>query len=98
MINDVGAIVISIAAAIEEQSSVTKAVAGNIAQASLGVKDANVRIAQTASVSKSMAGDLADVSAAVADVRQGGENVRVSTEELSKVAERLNTTARQFKV
>ena len=98
VINDVGAIVISIAAAIEEQSSVTKAVAGNIAQASLGVKDANVRIAQTASVSKSMAGDLADVSAAVADVRQGGENVRVSTEELSKVAERLNTTARQFKV
>ena len=98
VINDVGAIIVSIAAAIEEQSSVTKAVAGNIAEASLGVKDANVRIAQTASVSKSMAGDLADVNASVADVRQGGENVKASTEELSKVAERLNATAGQFKV
>ena len=98
VINDVGAIIVSIAAAIEEQSSVTKSVAGNIAQASLGVKDANVRIAQTASVSKSMASDLADVNAAVGDVRQGGENVQTSTVELSKVAERLNATAGQFKV
>ena len=98
VINDVGSIIVSIAAAIEEQSSVTKAIAGNIAQASLGVKDANVRIAQTASVSKSMAGDLADVSAVVADVRQGGESVRTSTEALSKVAVQLNTTAGQFKV
>ena len=98
VINDVGSIIVGIAAAIEEQSSVTKAVAGNIAQASLGVKDANVRIAQTASVSKSMASDLAAVNAAVADVRQGGENVRTSTVELSKVCEQLKTTAGQFKV
>ncbi|MEI6035957.1 MAG: methyl-accepting chemotaxis protein [Verrucomicrobiae bacterium] len=98
VINDVGSIIVSIAAAIEEQSSVTKAVAGNIAQASLGVKDANVRIAQTATVSKSMAQDLAGVNAAVGEIRQGGENVQTSTVELSKVAERLNKTAGQFKV
>jgi len=98
VINDVGSIIVSIAAAIEEQSSVTKAVAGNIAQASLGVKDANVRIAQTATVSKSMAGDLAGVNAAVGDIRQGGENVLTSTVELSKVAEQLKATSDQFKV
>ncbi len=98
VINDVGSIIVSIAAAIEEQSSVTKAVAGNIAQASLGVKDANVRIAQTAGVSKSMAHDLAGVNAAVADIRQGGENVQTSTVELSRVAEQLKTTSDKFKV
>jgi len=98
VIHDVGTIIVSIAAAIEEQSSVTRAVAGNVAQASLGVKDANVRISQTASASKSMASDLTDVNAAVADVRQGGEQVRIRTIELSQVAERLNTTAGQFKV
>ena len=98
VINDVGSIIVSIAAAIEEQSSVTKAVAGNIAQASLGVKDANVRIAQTAGVSKSMAHDLTGVNAAVAEIRQGGENVQTSTVELSRVAEQLKATSDRFKV
>jgi len=98
VIHDVEILVGSIAAAIEEQSSVTKNVADNIAQASLGVKDANVRTAQTASVSKSMANDLIAVNAAVDEVRQGGEQMQASTMELSKVAEQLNATAGQFKV
>ena len=45
---DVGGIVANIAAAIEEQATVTRDVAGNIAQASAGVTDANTRVAQTA--------------------------------------------------
>ena len=98
VIHDVEILVGGIAAAIEEQSAVTKNVADNIAQASLGVKDANVRTAQTASVSKSMANDLIAVIAAVDEVRQGGEQMQASTMELSKVAEQLNATAGQFKV
>ena len=98
VINDVGSIIVSIAAAIEEQSSVTKAVAGNIAQASLGVKDANVRISQTADVSKSMAHDLTGINASVAEIRQGGENVQLSTVDLSRVAEQLKATSDKFKV
>ena len=98
VINDVGSIIVSIAAAIEEQSSVTKAVAGNIAQASIGVKEANVQIAQTASVSKSIANDLTGVNSAVDEIRQGGENVQASTMDLSKVAEQLKATSDQFKV
>ena len=98
VINDVGSIIGSIAASIEEQSSVTKGVADNIAQASLGVKDANVRIAQTATAAKAMAHDLTAVNTAVADIREGGEHVQASTENLAKVAEQLNATAGQFKV
>ena len=98
VINDVGSIIVSIAAAIEQQSSVTKAVAGNLAQASLGVKDANVQISQTADVSKAIAHDLTGVNAAVGEIRQGGENVQSSTMELSKVAEQLKATSDRFKV
>ena len=76
VIKDVGAIVTSIAAAIEEQATVTKDVAGNIAQASAGVREANERVSQTAEVSKSIARDIAGVNAAVAEIRQGGEHVR----------------------
>ena len=96
VINEVGAIVSSIAAAIEEQATVTKDVAGNIAQASAGVKDSNERVAQTVTVSKSMAQDIAGISAAVNDLRQDGEQVEISAAELSKLAEQLRTTVGQF--
>jgi len=64
VIGEVGHLVANIATAIEEQAAVTRDVAGNIAQASAGVRDANERMAQTASVSRSMAQDIAGVDSA----------------------------------
>ncbi len=98
VIKEVGDIVASIAAAIEEQATVTKDVAGNIAQASAGVKDANQRVNQTAEVSTTIARDIAGISAAVTEVRQGGEQVKASAAELSKLAERLKALVGQFKI
>jgi methyl-accepting chemotaxis protein len=98
VIRDVGAIVTSIAAAIEEQATVTRDVAGNIAQASGGVRDANERVSQTAEVSKSIARDIAAVNAAVTEIRQGGENVQASAVDLSKLAEQLGAQVAQFRV
>jgi methyl-accepting chemotaxis protein len=98
VIKDVGTIVTSIAAAIEEQATVTRDVAGNIAQASSGVRDANERVSHTAQVSKSIAQDIAGVNAAVADIRQGGEHVQSSAVDLSKLAEQLGAQVAQFKV
>jgi methyl-accepting chemotaxis protein len=98
VIREVGTIVASIAAAIEEQATVTKDVAGNIAQASGGVRDANERVTHTAEVSKSIARDIAGVNASVADIRQGGEHVQASAVELSKLAEQLGAQVAQFRV
>jgi methyl-accepting chemotaxis protein len=98
VIRDVGSIVASIAAAIEEQATVTKDVAGNIAQASGGVREANQRVSQTAEVSKSIAQDIAGVSSAVIDIRQGGEHVEASAFELSRLAEQLGAQVSQFRM
>ncbi len=98
VIREVGGIVSSIAAAIEEQATVTKDVAGNIAQASGGVRDANLRVSQTAEVSKSIARDIAGVNQAVAGIRQGGEHVQASAAELSKLAEQLGAQVAHFRV
>ncbi len=98
VIKDVGMIVSSIAAAIEEQATVTRDVAGNIAQASAGVRDANERVSQTAEVSQSIARDIASVNASVRDIRQGGEHVQASADELSKLAEQLGAQVAQFRV
>jgi methyl-accepting chemotaxis protein len=98
VIREVGVIVSSIAAAIEEQATVTKDVAGNIAQASEGVREANERVSQTAEVSKSIARDIAGVNTAVTDIRQGGEQVQAAAAELSKLAEQLGAQVAQFKL
>lgn len=98
MIKDVGTIVTSIAAAIEQQANVTRDVAGNIAQASGGVRDANGRVMQTAEVSRSIALDIAGVNAAVADIRQGGEHVQSSAADLSQLADQLGAQVAQFRV
>jgi len=98
IVNEVGQIITSIASAIEQQATVTKDVAGNIAQASAGVQEANERINQTAVVSKSIAQDIAGVDAASAEIRAGGEQVQASAGELSQLAEQLKGLVGQFKV
>jgi methyl-accepting chemotaxis protein len=98
VIGEVGGIVSSIAAAIEEQASVTRDVAGNIAQASNGVRDANDQITQTAEVSRTIARDIAGINGAVTDLRSGGEQVQVSAAELSKLAEQLSAQVAQFRM
>jgi len=98
VIHDIGGIVTSIAAAIEEQATVTKDVAGNIAQASVGVRDASERVAQTAEVSKSIARDIAGVNAGVIEIRQGGEKVQANAAELSRLAEQLGAQVSRFRV
>jgi methyl-accepting chemotaxis protein len=98
VIRDVGAIVGNIAAAIEEQATVTKDVAGNLAQASVGVREANERVSNTAVVSRSIAADIAGVNQAVSGIRQGGEQVRDSAAELSELARQLGAQLCQFKI
>jgi methyl-accepting chemotaxis protein len=98
VIKDVGVIVASIAAAIEEQSTVTRNVAGDIAQASAGVQEANEHVSQTAEVSRSIARDIAGVNTAVGDIRKGGEQVQASAGELAKLAEQLSAQVAQFRM
>ena len=97
VIKEVGSIVSNIAAAIDEQAKVTRDVAGNIAQATVGVKDSNERVAQTATVSKSIAQDVAGISVAVNDIRSGGEQVEASAAELSKLSDDLRQLVSRFR-
>ncbi len=98
VVQEVGHLVTAIAAAIEEQATVTRGVAANIAQASGGVEDANDRVAQTAMASMSIARDIASVDTAAGEIRSGGEQVQASAAELSSLAERLMVLVCRFKV
>jgi methyl-accepting chemotaxis protein len=96
-IKEVNEIVSSIATAIEEQAVVTKDIAGNIAQASVGVKDAAGQVSQTSEVSTQIASDIDKVNRNAGEAANGSSQVRTGAEELSRLAEQLNSTVAQFK-
>lgn len=98
VISDVNEIVTTIAAAIEEQSAVTREVATNINQATTGVQDASVRASEMSGVSRDIAQDITAVDGITGDIRSGGEQVEASAEELSRLAEQLKELVGQFKI
>jgi methyl-accepting chemotaxis protein len=98
VIHEVSDIVASIAAAIEEQATVTKDIARNIGGATTGVRDANSRVAESSQVTQSIAQEIAGVDRAVREMADGSEQVRASASDLSKLAEQLQTTVSRFQI
>jgi len=96
VIQEVSAIVDSIAAAIEEQSISTKAIARNIAEATAGVTDASTRVSETSLVSKEIAKDIVDVDEAARQMASGSDHVRSSAGELTTFADGLRATVGRF--
>ncbi len=98
IIHEVSDIVSSIAAAIEEQSTVTKDIARNIAEASTGVRDANKRVSEASQATAEIAREIIVVDRAAGQMADGSDQVRSSANELSKVAEQLQTIVARFRV
>lgn len=98
VIQNVNQIVTTIAAAIEEQSVVTRDVAMHIAQASEGVRDANDRTGQMAAVSKDIARDIATVSEASGEITEAGGDVQTRAGDFAALAEKMRDLMGRFKV
>jgi methyl-accepting chemotaxis protein len=98
VIHDVTDIVSSIAAAIEEQATVTKDIARNVADACVGVRDANQRVSESSVATGEIARDIVAVDHAAEQMSEGSEQVRTSAAELSRVAEHLQTVVARFRV
>jgi methyl-accepting chemotaxis protein len=98
VIRDINDIVNSIATAIEEQSVVTRDIAGNIAQASISVKDSNKRANKTADVTKDMVEDISNVSQTMVQMKTATTQVQTSATELSGMAENLREMLNQYAI
>ncbi len=98
VIREVNDVVGTIASAITEQASVTKDIAGNIARASSGVREANERTAQVRDVSQTVARDIAVVNSAAGDMSTGSTQVQASAQELSRMTEKLREMVGHFTV
>jgi methyl-accepting chemotaxis protein len=98
VIKTVNEIVPQMAAAIEEQSVVTRDVAHNIAHATTGVADSNEQIMQTALVSAAIAGDIAAISETVTDIQTESDQVQQSAMGLLTLAEQLKAMVADFQM
>jgi methyl-accepting chemotaxis protein len=96
VIDEVSAIVASIASAIEEQSATTQGIARSIAAAATAVTQANTRIAETSRVSHEVAKDIGSVDQAAARMATGSDDVRSNATSLSTVAEQLRVSVGRF--
>ena len=98
VIHNVSDLVATIATAIEEQSLVTRDIAGNIAQAASGVQDANRRVTQSSTVTLDIARDIAGVNTAATDIAQGIFQVNSASEDLNQLAIELKGLVSHFKL
>jgi methyl-accepting chemotaxis protein len=98
VINDVNDIVTTIATAVEEQSSTTREIAGNVTQASQGIGNVTENVAQSSTVSNEIAKDIADVNRLVEDMNAVGLRVDNRSNELNLLVEKLSVIVRKFKI
>jgi methyl-accepting chemotaxis protein len=98
VIKSVNEIIPQMAAAIEEQSVVTRDVAANIAQATTGAIESNEKVMQTVQASADVANDIATISETVAGIQVESDQVQHRAIEMLTLAEQLTTTVSHFKV
>jgi methyl-accepting chemotaxis protein len=98
VITDINEIVAAIAAAVEEQSVVTKEISGNIAQAGQGIALVNENINQSSAVSNEIAKDISGVSQATDRIAESSRKVETSSRHLKDMASDLKLILDGFKI
>ena len=98
VIKTVNVIVPQMAAAIEEQSLLTRDVALNIAHVTTGVTESNEQVMQTALVSADIAGDITTISETVAGIAHESDQVQQSAVEMLELAGQLKAMVTDFKM
>ncbi len=98
IVGGVNDLVNSIAAAIQQQSMTAQDISRNIDEAAIGMKDANLRVAESSSVSLEIARDAANVNQVAAQLNAANVQVQNHADGLNAMATKLNHTIDQFSV
>lgn len=98
VIGEANSAVATIAAAIEEQSAVTRDVAQNIAQATHEVEGAKKQASAMSEAAQDISQEIIAVDGVTAEIRAGGDQVQGSAEKLAALAEELKNLVGQFRI
>ena len=96
IIHDLSEIVNTIAAAMEEQSTVSKEIATNVQQASQRIENLNKNVTDSSNVSVTITQDIEEVYQSAQEIASGSTQISSSAKELSTFAEDLNKMAAEF--
>jgi methyl-accepting chemotaxis protein len=98
VIDNVNAIVATIASAVTEQSVATEEIAKNIEQASQGLQEVNENVSQSSLVADSIAKDIVQVNNASIEISKSSEHIKDSADEMLKMALELSKLVGVFKI
>ncbi len=98
IVRSVDDVVTSIAAAIDEQSAVTRDIAQNIAQASHGVHEVNTGVGEAAKSADAIAYDILKVDSVTGDIVASSAQILTASEELSDLAGQLRAVIGRFRL
>ncbi len=98
IVNTINEIVTTIAIAVEEQSVVTKEIAGNVANVSTGVGDINEKMGISHDAVTNINKEIINVDTAATEMSVNCESVNASSNSLLALAEKLDELVGQFKV
>lgn len=98
VIGGVNDIVASIATAVDEQTAATQEIANNISQASEGIQEVNENVSQSSIVAEEISSNISEVNSAAGNISRSSTSVKVSSEDLSGMADELNTIVSNFKI
>jgi methyl-accepting chemotaxis protein len=98
VISEVSEIVSSIAAAIEQQATVTKDIAHNVSEAVVGVKDTNLRVSESSEGARLIASEVSGVDQAAGTMAETSRQVQATVVELTHLAQNLRSAAARFQL
>ena len=96
VITTINDIIISISTTMKEQDRTTKDIASNITRSSQGVRAINDMMAENLSMTADITNDINDVSSAAGEMTKSSHYVNSSSEDLNKLATRLNEMVSRF--
>ncbi len=98
IINDINAIVVSIAGAVEEQAATTKQITEDINSVSGGIEGVTENVDSAAGISETVAADIDQIQATSKNIGEESNHIQNHATELAQLAEELNNLVGQFKV
>jgi methyl-accepting chemotaxis protein len=93
MVND---IVVTISTSMNEQDRTTKEIASKITRSSDGITEITSKVTENLTMTGTIADDITEVSLAAGEMTKGGYSVTSSSQDLSRLAEKLNEMVSRF--
>lgn len=98
VMENVNAIVVNIAGAVEEQTVTSQDITGNINSVSSGIENMAQNVTQATDITSDVTEDINLVNSTSANIQQGSTHIKQSSTELAALATELQTLVGQFRV